>query len=148
MNADGTNNIQLTGIGTNNDYADWSPNGSKLAFHSDRTANFEIWTMNADGSDQTNITNSSGYFRFTPSWSPNGAYIAYTVVVNGLYKIAKMNADGTNSGYVADDAFNNFNAAWKPNSTDVSQTLYPFAPSFSSPINLTFKHIYCSSTQV
>ena len=45
-----TTPVRLTGVagpeGVNID-PDWSPDGSKIAFASDRTGQFEIWTMNA-----------------------------------------------------------------------------------------------------
>jgi hypothetical protein len=37
-------------------YPVWSPDGSKIAFYSDRDGNEEIYVMNADGTDQTNLT--------------------------------------------------------------------------------------------
>lgn len=36
----------------NNVAPDWSPDGSRIAFLTDRTGQWEIWVMNADGSDQ------------------------------------------------------------------------------------------------
>ena len=36
--------------------AAWSPDGSRIAFASDRDGNFEVYVMNADGSGQTNLT--------------------------------------------------------------------------------------------
>ena len=49
MNGDGSSPTRLT----NNAYADfdpsWSPDGSKLAFDSDRVGNREIYSMNSDG---------------------------------------------------------------------------------------------------
>jgi len=35
----------------------WSPDGSLIAFQTDRDGNWEIYYMNADGSGQTNLTN-------------------------------------------------------------------------------------------
>jgi len=42
--------------------------GSRIAFFSDRDGNFEIYVMNADGSNQTNLTNNSAYGGYS-SWS-------------------------------------------------------------------------------
>jgi Tol biopolymer transport system component len=36
----------------NNTAPTWSPDGSQIAFLTDRTGNWEIWVMNADGSNQ------------------------------------------------------------------------------------------------
>jgi hypothetical protein len=47
----------------------WSPDGTKIAFVSRRDGNEEIYTMNADGSNQTRITNDPASQR-EPSWQP------------------------------------------------------------------------------
>lgn len=45
----------------------WSPDGTQLVFVSDRDAASDLYTMNADGSNVTRITNADGEERF-PSW--------------------------------------------------------------------------------
>ena len=58
MNADGSNQTKLTNNPASDYLPSWSPDGSKIVFHSDRDGNNEIYVMNADGSNQTNITNN------------------------------------------------------------------------------------------
>ena len=48
-------------------YPRWSPDGSKIAFTTDRDGNDEIYVMNADGSNQTRLTNNEGD-DISPSW--------------------------------------------------------------------------------
>ena len=43
--------------------------GSRIAFVSDRDGNMEIYGMNADGSNQVNLTNNPAEDR-CPAWSP------------------------------------------------------------------------------
>jgi hypothetical protein len=50
------------------------PHGA-IAFHSNRTGDFEIFVMNADGSDVTRVTNTTAQ-NFDPIWSPDGKQIA------------------------------------------------------------------------
>ena len=57
--------------------ASWSPDGSKIAFHSNRDGNFEIYVMNADGSGQTRITENPASDTFA-SWSPDGKLLSFT----------------------------------------------------------------------
>jgi TolB protein len=45
----------------------WSPDGSMLAFVSNRSGTAEIWTINADGSNLRQLTNAGQYVRF-PIW--------------------------------------------------------------------------------
>ena len=69
----------------------------KLTFASNRDGNYEIYTMNADGSNQTRLTNNSeGDFR--PAWSPDGSKIAFDSQreTNGPVQIYIMDADGSN----------------------------------------------------
>lgn len=47
----------------------WSPDGSMIAFSSDRAGNWEIYTMNADGSDLFRVTYDSEWDG-APCWQP------------------------------------------------------------------------------
>jgi len=67
MNADGTHQHQLTSLGQNF-VPSWSPSGKKIVFASTRDGNFEIYTMNSDGSNQTNLTNDDFWDERRPSW--------------------------------------------------------------------------------
>jgi Tol biopolymer transport system component len=56
----------------------WSPDGTLIAFHSDRDGNFEIYVMNADGTNQRRLTHdpplaSTPHGRPTASNSPSRA---------------------------------------------------------------------------
>ncbi|HEY7302811.1 MAG TPA: hypothetical protein VH601_01755 [Bryobacteraceae bacterium] len=54
----------------------FSPDGNRIAFRSDRSGNNEVWMANADGSDQRQITHFNGPLTGSPRWSPDGAYLA------------------------------------------------------------------------
>ena len=56
---------------------------------------YEIYTMNADGSNVQRLTNNN-VIDFFPSWSPDGRKIAFTSDRNGNMEIYVMNADGNN----------------------------------------------------
>jgi TolB protein len=47
----------------------WSPDGSRLVFQSDRDGNQDVWSMNDDGSNPTNLTNHPGS-DVPGSWGP------------------------------------------------------------------------------
>ena len=53
----------------------WSPDGSRLAFVSDRGGGDNIWLMNADGSSKKQLTKEDFRLLNQPSWSPDGRYI-------------------------------------------------------------------------
>jgi Tol biopolymer transport system component/dienelactone hydrolase len=71
INNDGEDFRLITTTGGNsvseNPY--WSPDGSRIVFQSNRTGNFQIYVMNADGSEQVRLTHHHGN-DYWPSWGP------------------------------------------------------------------------------
>ena len=53
----------------------WSPHGDQIAFMSNRTEGWHLYTMRADGSDVQRLT--AGPSPDSPSWSPDGAQLAF-----------------------------------------------------------------------
>lgn len=47
----------------------WSPDGGQLVFYSNRSGERQIWVMNADGTNQQNISNNT-YADWNPIWIP------------------------------------------------------------------------------
>jgi Ca2+-binding RTX toxin-like protein len=82
---DGSEEINLTQTeGPSEIEPAWSPDGSRIAFSSDRDGHYEIYTMAADGTDVQQVTfvpqgESWEYNQsFEPTWSPDGTQIAFT----------------------------------------------------------------------
>jgi TolB protein len=69
MDANGTNKVKLSNSGANDQYPQWSPDGSKIIFESVRDGNTEIYVMNADGSNPVNLTQDPSVDT-SPAWSP------------------------------------------------------------------------------
>jgi Tol biopolymer transport system component len=85
MNSDGSNRTRISDGQTEFLSAPaWSPDGSQLAVVSDRDGAPDIWVMNSDGSDPTNITRDSAKDH-SPAWSPDGQWIAFASVRDALY---------------------------------------------------------------
>jgi Tol biopolymer transport system component/DNA-binding winged helix-turn-helix (wHTH) protein len=85
MNADGTQQKQLTTGSSDDGSFAASPDGRFIVFASNRTGHFEIWRMNTDGSALIQLTNSKGANH--PSVSPDGRWVIYLSSSDGyLYK--------------------------------------------------------------
>ncbi|MBA3867563.1 MAG: PD40 domain-containing protein [Anaerolineae bacterium] len=100
MNVDGTGQVNITNAAGQDYLTDYSPDGSKIVFASDRagvTPTFytDIYVMNADGSNQQRLTNLSGYAG-NPAWSPDGGQVAFSFKATTYYSLNVMNADGSN----------------------------------------------------
>jgi len=89
-----------------------TPQG-RIAFQSDQSGSLDIYVMNADGSQISRLTTSSGVDVF-PSWSPDGKQLAFTSDMDGNPDIFTMNADGTNLTKVVNDPANDVLPAWSP----------------------------------
>ncbi len=118
VNIDGSDEIRLTGPG--NESPDWSPDGTKIVFASYRNGNTspEIYVMNADGTNQTRLTDSSGA-NFWPRWSPDGTKIVFMSSRTDNYEIYTMNADGTNQTRLTNTSGLNLNPNWSPDGTKI-----------------------------
>jgi hypothetical protein len=71
MNADGSGQTDLTNNPASDADPTWSPDGSKIAFTTNRgpTGDNEIFVMNADGSNPVDLTNSPAN-ESDPDWQP------------------------------------------------------------------------------
>ena len=66
----------------------------KIVFVSNKTGNEDIFSMNLDGSELTQLTDHPGMDTY-PSVSPDGKKIAYTSDIDGTWQLVLMNWDGT-----------------------------------------------------
>ena len=70
-----------------NYHAAWSPDGSRIAFISDRDGQDNVWVMNADGSNPRQVSKQRDKRMALPAWTPDGNYL-----------IARTGGDSNNDG--------------------------------------------------
>ena len=64
---------------------------ARILFSSDRDGDYDIYVMNADGSDVTRLTDNSASGEIVPRWSPDGRRIAFDSNHDGDWDIYVMN---------------------------------------------------------
>ena len=127
MNADGTEQTQLTRTPTYDFEPVWSPNGKQIVymrFPETCCGNPVIVVMNADGTGITQLTDGSSP-DWIPIWSPNGKEIAFRSDRNGFIDdIFVMNADGSNVRQLTKNAYVQNVAGWSPNGKQIAFVSY------------------------
>ena len=125
INPDGSDFKLLSqNLATNTANPKWLPDGTKLVFHAivnTANDNWDVFSMNADGSDLKNLTNSPRR-EFVPAWSPFGNEIVFmTDAPDGKQELWIMDAGGANPRQLTGgEEFSAFGSpAWSPDGSKI-----------------------------
>jgi len=126
INTDGTGVQRLAPDTTNDIQPAWSPDGTKIAFSTDRDAgDYEVYVMHADGTNPVRLTNSPGEDG-QPAWSPDGSKLAFATTrdapTDSLHpEIYVMSAlDGSGPANLTRNAAADIEPAWSPDGTKIA----------------------------
>ena len=72
----------------------WSPDGKTLAYCAERNGEFDIYTIPAEGGEETRLTDAPG-LNDGPEYDSAGEYIWFNSVRTGLMQAWRMKADGS-----------------------------------------------------
>ena len=101
---------------TKDDYImQYSPDGSRIAFGSDRSGASEIWICNSDGSNEYQLTFFGGPITGTPRWSPDGKQIVFDSRPEGHSDIFIVDANGGEPRRLTSDPANDLVPSWSRN---------------------------------
>jgi Tol biopolymer transport system component len=121
----GTGRRQLTHVAAPVQAGDpsYSPDGRRIVYVSNASGRFQIWVMNADGSDEHRLVNDAGHDAFFPSYSPDASTIVYTrcapVLSTFECTIAVVRADGSRVRTVTGGHWQDFVARFTPDGASI-----------------------------
>jgi eukaryotic-like serine/threonine-protein kinase len=92
MNADGSNQRQLTANAGNNSQPVATRDGRYIIFKSDRSGTSNIWRLDADGTNPKQLTSGSG--EANPHCTPDGKWVVYTLLGAGKPTVWRVSIDG------------------------------------------------------
>lgn len=120
MRADGNNPRPLT---TRDDIdPTWSPDGSMIAFASNRSGERQLYVMNYDGSNITQVTDLNN-MGGRSSWSPDGTKLAFYRGPAGDRNIFTVNVDGSGVTRLTSGG-DNLGPSWSPDGNWIAFTSF------------------------
>jgi len=108
----GAEPVRVTTTAKRDTWADYSSDGRRIAFESDRSGVHEIWLCEADGSNAFQLTNFGKGWSGSPRWSPDGASVAFDSNVAGSWDIYVIRVEGGRPFRLTTNPATDAMAAW------------------------------------
>src|SRR4029077_9967291 len=96
----------------------WSPDGRRIAFQGYRDTTWQIWTVNADGTELKPLT-SSPFDDREPAWAPDGSRLAFSSDRSGSYDIWMLTLASGELRQISTASSNEFMPSWR-SATDIA----------------------------
>ena len=144
-NTEDTTALIISGISISDTTETAVVDTGKIVFSSTRDGNQQIYIMNADGTNQTRLTNNSATDT-NPKLSADGQKIVFDSNRDGNQEIYVMNADGTDQTRITSNTFVDIQPAWSPDGIKIAfSSTHSGTPQIwvmnadgSDPVQLTF----------
>lgn len=117
----GLNLVQLTTDAATDKNAEWRPDGSQIAWVSDRTGENQVWIMNADGSNKVQVTQGPAMHGW-PMWKPDGSRLVvwgYDAAAN-RWSIATVAPDGSDFTVIVESDGPLDRPMWRPDGETIA----------------------------
>jgi dipeptidyl aminopeptidase/acylaminoacyl peptidase len=111
--------IALTSVPTQETMAAFPGDNGKIAFASDRDGDYEIYVMDANGSNVVQLI-SNTVDDWAPAWSPDGSKIAFAHEIDGNLEIYIINSDGSNLTRLTNSSGDDDNPAWSSDGSKIA----------------------------
>ncbi|MCA1600575.1 MAG: winged helix-turn-helix domain-containing protein, partial [Acidobacteria bacterium] len=93
----------------------FSPDGQKIVFQSERSGLSDIWVCDREGANARQLTVIGGPLVGTPRWSPDGGHIAFDARAEGHSDIYVVNAEGGRPRRITTETSNDVVPSWSRN---------------------------------
>jgi Tol biopolymer transport system component/DNA-binding winged helix-turn-helix (wHTH) protein len=90
----------------------YSPDGQRIVFYSNRSGSTQIWVCEADGSKPVMITNLPNGIVGSPRWSPDGRTVVFDSNITGRFQIYTVGAEGGRIRQLTNGATPSFAASY------------------------------------
>jgi serine/threonine protein kinase len=90
----------------------FSPDGKKIAFVSDRSGNMEIWVSGSGGENPVQLSMMGGAYCGSPRWSPDGRRIVFDSFAGGNNDLWLIGAEGGQAKRVTFEPSDDGRASW------------------------------------
>jgi Tol biopolymer transport system component/predicted Ser/Thr protein kinase len=90
----------------------FSPDGKRIAFGSDRSGSSEIWVADSEGLNPVQLTSFGGPAVGSPRWSPDGRWIAFDSSKEGQRDIYVVSAEGGAARRLTTDPSQDVRPSW------------------------------------
>ncbi len=118
INRDGSNEKTLVSDPSNNWYPSWSPDGSHLAFVSDRSGQIQVFVGDANGQNARQLTSAGN--NWAPSWSPDGSTLVFVSDRDHNRELYTIRLDGSGERRLTNTPTDEDRPAWSPDGKQIA----------------------------